>query len=103
MDVLIHLGIVIILAFFMFILRWTENPLIFGSIIVISAVGLIISITSGIYIGTDEFQVIEGVISEIKTDLGVWAYVFNLSYLAFLISSIVYWTLTKKEYDEFDD
>ena len=103
MDILIHIGLIVISAFLFFLLRWTENPLIFGSILVISGFGLIISITSGVYIGTEEFQAINGIISEIKTDLGSWKYILDLTYIAFLFSSIVYWTLSRPEKDEFDD
>lgn len=117
MDILIHLLVILSIAGLFFLLRFSENPLIYGSIIVVASIGLILSLVSGVYLVTGENQqysylstcgnftadqCIDKIqITPITQDLGVWQFIFNLAYLGFLISSIVFWTYSNPRREEY--
>jgi hypothetical protein len=116
MDIITHITIITIITGFFFLLRWSENPLIYGSIIIISSIGLIISLISGVYIITGEEQTYTyydtcdnttayNCIDKITTipqtpDLVLWKYIFNLGYIAYLISAIIFWTLANPKEED---
>jgi len=117
MDILIHLLIILSIAGLFFLLRFSENPLIFGSIIVVASIGLILSLVSGVYLVTGENhqynyistcgnstanQCIDNIdITPITQDLGVWQFIFNLAYLGFLISSVVFWAYSNPRKEDY--
>lgn len=117
MDILIHLTVILSIAGLFFLLRFSENPLIYGSIIVVSSIGLILSLVSGVYLVTGEEQQYTYIstcgnntsnncidkieITSITQDLGVWKYIFDLAYLGFLIGSIIFWTYSNPRREEY--
>jgi len=117
MDILIHIGLIVVMTGLYFLLRFSENPFIYASVLVLSLVGLIISITTGVYItdgDTQEFSYISTcgnssanqcldtiTTTPNKIDLGAWGFVFNLSYLAYFIGSIVFWAYSNRREEEY--
>lgn len=117
MDIIIHLSLIVVMTLLFFLLRFSENPFIYASIIVISLVGIIMSITTGVYYVNGEVQqytyiptcgnstanqcIDNIIITEKFVNLGSWAYVFNLSYVGYLIGSIVFWAYSNRREEEY--
>ena len=118
MDLLIHISLIVIMTGLFFLLRWSENPFIYAGVLVLSLIGLIMSVTTGVYYiegetntytyqdgcinSTDNKICIEKItIEPNKTDLGIWKYVFDLSYLGYLIGSIIFWTYSNRREEQY--
>lgn len=109
MDIIFNLVLVGVVIFLFFLLRYSENPYLYVGIIMFSITGLVISVSSPLYleIGVNETYTynqntspsesvqIKNIITEpIKQDLDMYNYIFQLFYLMTMIGGVIYWSLS---------
>lgn len=106
MEILLNLLFILPIIYWFYKMRETQNPYIYAGVLVLAALGTIITISSDPYITqgyTEDYtytasgsggQHIETITVEpIKQDLGAWSYVLLLFYLMSMLGSVIYWSL----------
>lgn len=108
MEILFNLFLILPLIYWFYKLKETSNPYVYIGLLIISSLGLIITINSGPYITTgytedytyspNNSQHIDTITTTpIKQDLGAWSYVILLFYLASLLGSVLYWAFSREK------
>lgn len=107
MEILLNLLLILPIIYWFYKLKETSNPYVYIGLIILSCIGLLITITSDPYIttGYNEGYTYTGnnthpdtvEVTPIKQDLGVWSYVLLLFYLVSLLGSVIYWTLSREK------
>lgn len=108
MDIIFNLSLVAIILILFFLLRYSENVYLYVGIIMFSVTGLVITVSSPLYIevGVNESYVYENTTlvniekTPIKQDLEMYNYIFQLFYLMTMIGSIIYWSISNPRYND---
>jgi drug/metabolite transporter (DMT)-like permease len=101
MDIFIYILIIVLIVIGFVCLKWSQSPFLFIGLIVLSCLGLILSVSSDAYITTGYTTTVTSsnpdtyttTITPIKDELGVWQYIFHLQFLAGIICAVVFWSI----------
>lgn len=91
MDILYNLFLIIPMMWFFYNLNNTKNTFVYVGILILSCLGLLISVFSTAYLGTGNYTYQERILTQIIIDFGAWSYILTLFYLSSLLGIIVFW------------